>query len=147
MKKCILILVAVLMFGSMVIPCRADASDDTLKFYLSKSDLIVIGKIMTEPFGIISETGVPSYGCDFKVDDVLKGDPKLKGRVIKVAIMRFEMHEKDKHPLIKKDVECILFLKNTTPDFSSWVTSDFWFGIQYPSPWMAESLKRLAKTK
>lgn len=130
-----------------VFPVYADSSDDTLKFYLSKSDFLVMGKITSEPISINDEAGVPNYICEFRVQDVLKGDGKLKDQVIKVNIMRFEMGAKDKHPLIKKDGECILFLKSAAPNTPSWVTADFWFGVQHPSPWLARSLKRLTAEK
>jgi hypothetical protein len=130
-----------------VLPVLADDGDETLNGYLSKADLVVVGKITADPMAIIHESGVPNYICEFLVSDVLKGDAKLKGQVIKVNIMRFEMDEKDKHPLIKKDGECILFLKKAAPDIPSWVTVDFWFGVQNPSPWMVRSLKRLADQK
>jgi hypothetical protein len=137
------------LFASLlaVLPARGDSGDDTLKSFLSKSDLVVMGKITSEPIGIISESGVPNYICEFRVQDVLKGDGKLKDQVLKVNIMRFEMDAKDKHPLIKKDGECTLFLKSATPNTPAWVTADFWFGVQHPSPWMARSLKRLATEK
>ncbi len=122
-------------------------ADDTLKYYLSKSDLAVHGIIVSEPLAAFREAGVPHYNCDFKVSDVLKGDASLKGKTIRVHIIRFEMDEKDRHPHLKKDGECILFLKGASPDVPSWVTADFWFGVQYPSPCMASSLKRLAAEK
>ena len=125
----------------------ADASDDTLKFYLSKSDLVVQGTILNEPAGLFDEAGVPNYYCEFSVSDVLKGDSELKGKTIKVNIIRFEMDKKDHHPLIKKNAECILFLKKTKGNVPSLETADFWFGVHHPSPWMARSLKRLAKEK
>ncbi len=127
-----------------MLPVRGEPDDDTLKSLLSKSDLVVIGKITSEPIGIISEFGVLNYSCVFHVQEVLKGDGKLKDQVIKVNIARLEMDAKDKHPLITKDGECILFLKNAAPGFPSWVTADFWFGVQHPSPRMARSLQRLA---
>lgn len=140
-------LLALLFSLIAVLPVRGDDGDDTLKSFLSKSDLVVMGKITSEPIGINYETGVPNYNCEFRVQDVLKGDAKLKAQVIKINIMRFEIDAKDKHPLIKKDGECILFLKSAAPNTPGWVTADFWFGIQYPSPWMARSLKRLAGEK
>lgn len=128
--------------------CHADGSDDTLRLFLSKSDLVVSGTIISEPAGIISEIGVPNYICQFKVSDVCKGDPRLKGETIGVNFKRFEMNKKDHHPLIKKDAQCILFLKNEgTEKKPGWVTTDFWFGIQHPIPWMVKSMKRLAKEK
>ena len=140
-------LIALLASLIAVLPVRGDSGDDTLKSFLSKSDLVVMGKITSEPIGITSEAGVPNYICEFRVQDVLKGDGKLKDQVIKVNIVRFEMDAKDKHPLIKKDGECILYLKSATPNTPSWVTADFWFGVQHPSPWMARSIKRLAAKK
>ena len=94
--------------------------------------------------GLLGEAGVPNYICVFDFSDVGKGDAKLKGKTIRVNIKRFEMDKKDHHPLIAKDAECILFLKMEGAGASPhWVTADFWFGIQHPSPWMVKSLKRL----
>ena len=130
-----------------VLPVRGDSGDDTLKYYLSKSDRVVVGKITSDPIGIVDESFAPHYTCEFQVQDVLKGEGKWKGQVIKIDISRFEMDAKDKHPLIKKDGECILFLKIAAPDTPSWVTADIWFGVQHPSRSMVRSLKRLAVEK
>jgi hypothetical protein len=59
--------------------------------------------------------------------------------------VRFEFDETDKHPLIKKGGECILFLKDFPAAKPSLKTADFWFGVQYPSALMGRSLKRLSK--
>ena len=142
MKSMAVLLAGVILLGPA--PVGADDSDDTLKFYLSKSDLVVLGRILNDPLAISGRDGVPNYICEFKVSDVLKGDEKLKGETIRVNIVRRELNKKDKHPLIKKDAECILFLKKADNAMPSWETADFWFGIQYPSPVMAKSLKRLA---
>ena len=143
MKRIAIIVAALALAVSL---CHADDGDDTLRLYLSKSDLVVLGTIVSEPEGHWLEAGVPNYICEFKVLDVCKGDAKLTGKTINVNIKRFEMHKKDRHPRIKKDAECILFLEQegegNTPH---WVTTDFWFGIQHPIPWMIRSLKRLAK--
>ena len=134
---------AVFFFATPVV--KADNnSDNTLKFFLSKSELVVLGKITTDPDAFEDEMGVVNYTCEFKVQDVLKGDAGLKGRVIKVDIIRFERDEKDKNPLIKKGGQCILFLKSDKQSAWSWSTADFWFGVQPPSPAMAHALKRLA---
>lgn len=126
--------------------CFADEGDDTLKFFLSKSDLVILGTITSEPIGVVDEAGVVNYYCDVNVADVCKGIASRKDKTIRMDIIRFEMGKKDHNPLIKKDSECILFLKkipnNTSPE---WETADFWFGVQYPSPWMVKSLKRLAE--
>ena len=125
----------------------ADANNQPLKLLLSKSDLVVLGTITNEPIEVDLESSVPNYICEFQVEDVLKGDAMLLRRVIAVNIMRFEMEAKDKHPLIKKGSECIVFLKADKPNTPSWVTADFWFGVQYPSPWLARELKQMALEK
>ena len=140
-------LLALLFSLIAVLPVHGDDGDDTLKSFLAKSELVVVGKITSEPIGINDEAGVPNYNCEFHVQDILKGDSKLKAQVIKINIMRFELDAIDKHPLIKKNSECILFLKSAAPNTPVWVTADFWYGVQYPSPWMARSLKRLAAEK
>jgi hypothetical protein len=126
--------------------CLADAGDDTLRFYLSKSKLVVLGAIATEPVGYSSERGVLNYVCEFKVSEVCKGDDAWQGKSIRITIMRFEMAKEDRDPLVKKGAECILFL-NQQPagDLPPWVTADVWFGIQHPSPLLSKSLTRLAK--
>ena len=125
----------------------ADTSDDTLKFYLSRSDVVIQGTILNHPVGVIDRDGVPNFYCEFKAADVLKGDAKLKGTTIRVNIVRFERDEKDHHPLIKKGAECILFLKRTKDNIPKLETADVWFGVQHPFPWLVESLKRLSKQK
>ena len=125
--------------------CRADDGDDTLRFYLAKSDLVVLGTIVSKPIAKSTEAGVLGYGCDFHVAEVCKGDAALEDTTIRVSIGRFEGAKKDHHPLIEMDAECILFLKNgSSGTIPRWLTADFWFGVQQPSPWMAKSLKRLA---
>ncbi len=125
--------------------CRGDEGDDPLRVLLSRADLVVLGTIASEPMRVSFEAGVVHYPCDFQVAEVCKGDAALEGMTLQVNIKRLEMYEKDHHPLIKKDAECILFLKKESKGTKPpWVTSDFWFGIQHPSPWMAKSLKKLA---
>ncbi len=145
--RLIAIILAVFTLASGVC-CADEKSDDTLRFYLSKSDLVVLGTIVSEIGGVVSEEGVPDNHCRFKVADVCKGDAKLKGKTIQVNIRRIHIDVKDFHPLIKKDAECILFLnKYPEGNIPSWVTADFWFGIQHPLPSMVMSLKGLAKEK
>ena len=145
LKRCIAIALALFLpFGVM-----ADDGDDTLRMLLAKSDLVVLGKIVSQLANPpITKPGVMHYNCDFAVEDVLKGEPTLTNTTIKVTITRFEMEKKDHHPLIKKDARCILFLKRASPDNTPvWVTSDVWLSVQYPFPWLARSLKRVAKEK
>jgi hypothetical protein len=136
-----LLLVATLALASFA---SAEDSGDTLLFFLSKSDLVVTGRIQSDPMGSVDKKGYVAYLCQFKVDDVLKGDSTLKGTVIWVGIGRHEVGEKDRNPLIKMDGECLLFLKTSPQNSPTWVTADSWFGIQHPWPSMIGSLRRLA---
>ena len=140
-------LIAILFFIA-VASVKGDADDEISKFFLSKSDLVVMGRITAEPFPFMDEVGVPNYLCEFQIKDVIKGDVEMKDQLIKLVITRIELVPADKHPLIKKDGECILFLKKAPPQNKpSWVSADFWFSVQHPSPTMAASLKRLAAAK
>lgn len=142
MKSLVIPLLVVGLTGTVL----GDDSDDTLKFYLSKAELVVAGTIITEPFGVISESGVPNYICEFEVLKTLKGQPP-KEKQIKVNIIRFEMGKEDHSPLLKKGSKCILFLKFTSNNFPRWETADMWFGLQQYSKSMILSLKRLEKQR
>lgn len=141
-------LVNFIMIACFLLPltARADDADDGLRFYLSKSDVVVLGTIKGEPERIVEEVGVPNYICQFTVTGVAKGDADLKGKTLAINIVRFELNEKDRHLLIKKDAECILFLKKQRSGKVPQLTSaDYWFGVQQPSLLMFKSLSRLAK--
>lgn len=123
----------------------ANEDDESLRPLLAKSDLVVLGKFVSEPDGIAKEAGVRHYSGDFSIEDVLKGDASLSNATVMVSMTRYEMTMEDHLPLIKKGSRCILFLKQAS-DIAKpvWVTSDFWLGVQYPLPVLARTLKRLA---
>ena len=126
-------------------PCLGDDGDDTLNFYLSRSDLVVRGEIVSHPVGLVLESAVVNYICDVRIAEVFKG--KGPGTdTIAVTIVRFELEEGDMLPDLKKGGQGVLFLKaadaGATP---AWRTADVWFGFQRPAPWMVRSLKRLAE--
>ncbi len=139
MKRIVFPLACLLLYATVV----ADSSDDTLSFFLSKSELVVVGKIASAPEGLYSEAGVPNYICDFEISEVLKGLPPRTTKIY-VSIIRFEADDEDKNPLVRQGAKCILFLKPVSQDRRAWETVDMWFGIQSYYPWMARSLKRLA---
>jgi hypothetical protein len=119
-------------------------SDSTLRYYLSRSDLVVSGEITTDAAGTQEEVGVVHYSCHFQIAEVLSGN-KPAEESIHVMITRFELEEADRLPELKKGCKCILFLRNIGPtDRPMWETSNAWFGFQRPSPTMAKTLKRLA---
>jgi hypothetical protein len=122
--------------------------EETLRFYLSKSDVVVLGEFTSEPIVKISAEGVAHSQADFKIAQLLKWDAPTETRVgetIKVHIVRFEFEPADRLLELKKGGKCILFLEchdlQPTP---SYITADTWFGVQRPSPGMAKSLSRLA---
>ena len=121
----------------------ADADDDTLEFYLKKSELVVVGTIV-ELWGIPwdGEKVVQPWTYELKISDVIRGGDSLKGKSIKFSIRHFMKVEKDVDPLLEKGSEIIVFLKDDGD--GGWETADIWFGIHFPSPTMIESLKRLA---
>jgi hypothetical protein len=136
--------VIVIACSFLPLTASADDADDTLRFYLSKSDVVVLGTIKGAPESTVEEAGVPNYICQLAITDVAKGDAELKGETIAINIVRFEFNEKDRHPLIKSDAECILFLKKQSSG-TQLASADYWFGVQHPSPWMFKSLRRLAR--
>ncbi len=123
---------------------RGDHSDDTLRYYLSKTEACVAGTITSEPAGESSEQLV-YYLCDFAVSDVLKGD--LKDKTIRVTIVRHEVADADKPPHLKEGAKCILFLKvakTERPAAPRWETVDLWFGCHPHGPALVRALSRVA---
>lgn len=145
MKDRVVTLATALVLG-LVVNAAADEGDDTLRMYLSKSDIVVAGELLSEPKGRASEAGVVHLSFRFRVTDVLKGKA-VDDRDILVAIARYELMSGDDLPWVRKGAKATLFLrkrstkKGTGPELSG---ADMWFGIQ-PANWtMQKSLKRLA---
>jgi hypothetical protein len=134
--KIIFLAIVLLVWSNSAFPREAD--DDTLRFYLTKSDLAVSGTIISEPAGFSSESGIVVYQFKFKVSEALAGKPP-KSKEISVGIARFERGAADRLFYMRKGSKCILFLKNNGEG------ADFWFAIQPFSSAMARSLKRLSQ--
>lgn len=139
--------------GFALLPSLVVAGDleETLRFYLSKSDVVVLGEFTSEPIHKANKFTIHDQ-ADFKIAQIIKwdapGDTKA-GATIKVHIVRAILHAddfepEDQLPELKKGGKCILFLEchdlKLTP---SYITADIWFGVQRPSPWMAKSLARI----
>ena len=145
MKRILSLLVLIILPS---VYCMANDSYDTLRYYLSKSELVLFGTIVNEPVGLIDEEGVVNYITDFMVKEVLKGETIISGDTLKVNIIRHELSPEDRLPLIRQHSDCILFLnKARKGDIPEWLTSDFWFAVQYPSLSLATSLKQLNQEK
>ncbi len=128
----------------------ADDGDDTLRFYLSQSDVVLLGEFTSALDAYTREAGVINYGGRFKIAEILKGDvlgQRRVGGTIGVCIVRFEGSPADRLPELKQGGKCILFLKYHQQPNPYYITADMWFGIQPPLPKMAESLGRLANER
>lgn len=138
------ILVAVL-GTTLCPPLAASESDDTLRYYLSKSDLAVAGTLASEPVGVTDEDGIVHYICDLKVLDVLAGS--LSEKRIQVDVVRHELKEEDRLPYLRKGADVVLFLakagEGATP---AWKTADLWFGVQFYNSALARAVPRVART-
>jgi hypothetical protein len=143
MRELVRILIAALSFAPQVL---ADTSDDTLRFFLSKSELVLVGTIAAEPIGEISEAGVVNYACSLVVSETLAG-VALKEQTISLRVLRFETQPEDRLPYLKKGAKVVVFLKARENAYPVWQTADFWFGVQPYSSKMASSLKTLASRK
>jgi hypothetical protein len=139
---------------ALVLPSLVVANDlqETLRFYLAKSDVVVLGEFTSEPIRKGASKFGTHYQADFKIAQLLKwdapGDTRA-GATIKVHIVRAILHEddfepEDQLPDLKKGGKCILFLECHDPQPTpSYITADIWFGVQRPSSWMAKSLTRI----
>lgn len=138
---------ALVLFG--ILAASAGEGDDTLRFFLAKSDLVVSGTISSNSIVVTTGSGIHYYLFEFQVDDVLKGEVGLKGKLIQVSIKRFEGGRNWKgHPLLKDGAQCILFLRGVKPpSLPAWREADPWFSVQPANLSMSESLKRLAAAK
>jgi hypothetical protein len=123
---------------------RADAGDDTLKYYLSKADLVVLGEVTSDPVGVTSAATVTDF-FEFKIAQVLKGNGPAKGTTMKVSTLHYAFDPEDQPRELRKGGKCILFLKAARPKESpAWATVDPWFGVQPVSSFKVWNLARLA---
>jgi hypothetical protein len=145
---CLLFAVAASLAAHAEFKVATEQDDDTLKFYLSKSDCVVLATI-TDVTCVTTDPEKPNYLCTIRVAEVCKGDPQMAGVTTNVNIRRFEETPQDRHPSLRKGGRCILFLKNaantnTVPRLSS---ADMWFGVQCPSAAMGRSIERILFTR
>ena len=125
-----------------------EQDEDTLRFYLAKSDCVVLATF-TEVMGFTTDPETLHYVCKISVTEVYKGDTHLNGVTTNVSIWRYEHGVGDQHPCLKEGGKCILFLRreantNTVPRLRS---ADMWFGVQCPSTRMGDSIKRLSQNR
>ncbi len=135
-------------------PCAvADTGDDTLRHYLSRSDVVVDATIRSLGGAFYGEVGVANYVVELDVHAYVKGklpdppkDALVPGEPVRprATIVRFELVEADRLPYLKEGARVVLFLKQLGEGNSPrHQTSDMWFGVQPQGPWLVRRLKEL----
>ena len=120
----------------------AAGNDDTLRFYLAKSDAAVFGEITSSPLAYSTQFGVVNHAFDFQVMEVLKGE-LVAGSTIQTTVTHAEINDEERLSL-SSGLRCILFLKRARPgEKPAWQTADPWFGFQRANSTLRTSLKRL----
>ena len=139
---------ALMIAAVIAVPAFGGSSDDdTLRFYLSKSSLVVSGVVLNEPSVVTSESHVYRHSFRFKVDKVLKGE--RADDEINVTVTCIYEFDDEAPPSLKAGGKAILFLRQgfNRPEYRSWIGADKWFAVQPANRMLQESLKRVADEK
>lgn len=119
---------------------KQDSDDDTLRYYLSKSETVVVGKVTdgVQRIGVdFNPIPVNVIGFQVHVTDSIKGKVAAK-QTIMVTVTRAHKIGQSLPP--EQGEKVVLFLKASG---DSWVSADKWFGMQPHSPTFVEHLKRV----
>lgn len=119
---------------------RPDGDDDTLRYYLSKSEAVVVGKVTEglQRVGVdFNPTPVNVIGFQVRVTDPIKGKVAA-GQTIMVTLTRALDIGQALPPGQGENV--VLFLKSAG---DAWVSADKWFGMQAHSRALVGHLKRV----
>ena len=119
------------------------ASTDELRSCASRSNTIVVGTFRSEPVAALDELGVAAWAASFEVEQVVKGDRRLKGRSVRVSVTRFELPGHP-HPLLKKGRRCVLLVDRARSDPGLFVGTDGRQDLQRPSAAMVHKLEAWA---
>lgn len=143
-------LAVVILSAVLAAPVLADDSDDTLRYYTQKSQLVAVGTIVSVETLGIKESGVQPYSCKVKIKEVPKGAPALAApdQNITLYIERFENSTDDRLDILRPGSKCIFFLApSDRSDTDRFNTVDMWFGIQPYNSHMVSSIKRISQPK
>jgi len=137
---------------------QARASDETLKYYLSRSQYVLAGELVAEPvkegkpfkWAADQKDSMVVYTCRVKIVEQFQyhssPSPWTANREITLYVLR---HDGSERPAgLKKGEKCIFFLSwiyGGPGEGTSIVTSDPWFGVQRYDPKMAEKLREQGK--
>jgi hypothetical protein len=118
--------------------------EEGLRLFLAKSDVVALGEFTTEP--VVKETNweYRDYQADFKITQVIKWDAPGQTRVGEIIKVHILLEGAERLPEMKKGGECLLFLEchNLKPN-PSYITADFYFGVQRPNKGLANALSRI----
>jgi hypothetical protein len=122
----------------------AGDSEEALRLFLAKSDVVVLGEFATEPVGKEASWEYRLYHADFRITQLIKWDAPgeaREGGTIKVHVL---LEGEERLPEMKKEGKCLLFLQchDVKPN-PSYITVDLWFGVQRPNAGLAKSLSRI----
>jgi len=119
--------------------------DDALRYYLSKSPLVVSGEIVAADIGLSKRGGSQApYGISLKINRVLKG--KVRDKEIGFVFQHFERDSTERLEFLKKNGRVIVFLRRAIKargEGSGWLGVDPWFAVQPASELLERSLARL----
>jgi hypothetical protein len=133
-------------------PAENDDSDDTLRFFFTKSKLITVGEIVSigpSEIACGESDSMVVRGFDVKITEVLRGDRPAK-EPLSVEIVRFHDEWSSE---VKKGDKVVLFLRpmrdNRRPNEppSPWISADKWFGMRPYSASLVNRLRMAAKQK
>lgn len=120
----------------------ADDGDETMRYGLSRSEMVVAGEIRTEPARAAKGKGFVAYSFEFQVSHGIAGPSP--GARIPVRIIRPELTAEDGPLRLNKGKRYILFLNPSADGVTpTWESADPWFGIQPESYAMHAALRRL----
>ena len=121
-------------------------SEEALRLFLAKSDVVALGEFTTEPVGEKANGEYRHYRADFKITQLIKWDAPGKGQIGSTIKVHILLEGEERPPELAKGGKCLLFLQcyaqKPTP---SYLTADLWFGVQPPNPALARALSRIVK--
>ena len=107
MRRCFIALALWFAFAGAL---AAEPSDETLRYFLSRTPWCVAGRFTSEPAGEANESGLVCYQADVEVSEVLKGTPDGQSK-FRVGILRLEKDQADRPPVLASDAKCVLFVR------------------------------------
>jgi hypothetical protein len=158
-KRLILLLLPFLALRAFAV----DPNDETatLSYFLSRSELVVIGTITSHVIGWghgpirrpgIKQLTTTDYSVRIDIQEVLFGHPPPAKSILAQIHLR-ELHHESRPFQLEKDGKYLFFLaphrkESTTKmndELVAWEGADLWFGVMPYDPALAETLRKMPK--